>query len=129
MPAKTKVDREEFARLYEEGLSLSELAEHFGAHPATLYRVRVSLGLPATVRRMTPERKAAISAMLDDGWSFAEVQRTEGADWETLARHFPGRAWTTAQRMAHVNSSRVLEAAATKAAWAVPAKAGGGRFS
>lgn len=58
---------------------------------------------------MTPERKAKITAMLDDGWSFAEIHRTEGAHPETLRIHFPGRAWTGRQRAEYQAALRLAE--------------------
>lgn len=99
MAAKQKVDREEFTRLNEDGWTIKELTEHFGIHPMTVTRLRKQLDVsPDTRRMMTPDRRAAIEAMLDDGWSFEEIHRTEGAHPETLRKHFPGRAWTDRQR-------------------------------
>lgn len=46
---------------------------------------------------------------LDDGWSFKEIADTHGTTHATLARHFPGRAWTKEQireRLAALNSVR-----------------------
>lgn len=146
MPARKKVDRNEFARLHRRGLTQKELADHFGiarsnviainselglrkqrrppriskAERATIEhlhnagltapeiaeelgraaidirRVRKQLGLKFA-RRMTPERKATIQQMLNDGWSWKEIERTEGANWDTMRRHFPGTAWTRQQ--------------------------------
>lgn len=94
MPARKKVDRDEFARLHNEGLTQKELAEYFGVNPATLWRIQRILGLESPARRMTPERQARIQLMLDDGWPWKEIERTEGANWDTMRRHFPGTAWT-----------------------------------
>ena len=100
-----KIDRTELTRLTADGWTLKQLAEHFNAHPDSISRVRVQLGI-GTKPTMTPERKANIETMLADGWSFAEIGRTEGADPETLRRHFPGQAWTTNQRAAHLSTLR-----------------------
>lgn len=50
---------------------------------------------------MTPERRARIQTMLNDGWSWEEIHRTEGANWDTMTRHFPGTQWTPEQVSAH----------------------------
>lgn len=100
-----KIDRAELTRLTADGWTLKQLAEHFDAHPTSISRLRTSLGI-SPKPTMTPERKQAITAMLADGWSFAEIGRTEGADPETLRRHFPGRQWTTQQRAAHLSAIR-----------------------
>lgn len=100
-----KIDRAELTRLTVDGWTLKQLAEHFGAHPTSISRLRSRLGI-SPKPTMTPERRARIEAMLADEWSFAEIARTEGADPETLRRHFPGQAWTTAQRAAHLAALR-----------------------
>lgn len=97
MPAPIKVDRDRLTALTADGWSVEQLAEHFRVHPATISRLRSRLGI-STKRTMTAERKAVIGSMLDDGWSFAEVSRTEGADHETLRKYFPGRQWSMRQR-------------------------------
>lgn len=105
MPAKTKVDRAEFADLAAKGWTNEQLQQHFQVSDSTISRIRKTTGT-STAPRMTPERKATIEAMLADEWSFAEIGRTEGADPETLRRHFPGQAWTVAQRAAHLSALR-----------------------
>lgn len=102
-----KIDRAELTRLTAEGWTLTQLAEHFDAHPTSISRLRSQLGI-SPKPTMTPARKAAIQAMFDDGWSFAEISRTEGADVKTLSKHFPGQAWTTQQRAQHLATLRTL---------------------
>lgn len=109
MAARIKVDRDRLTALTGDGWSVEQLAEHFNAHPSTISRLRTQLGI-STKRTMTPERKAAIGAMLDDGWSFAEISRTEGADRETLQRYFPGRQWSMRQRDEHRAALRMGDA-------------------
>ena len=108
MSAKVKVDRAKFTELTQDGWTIKELAKHFECDPRTISRLRKSLNLPADTRRfMTAERRANIEAMLDDGWSFAEISRTEGAHEETLRIHFPGRQWTRRQQVEYVATLRI----------------------
>lgn len=100
-----KIDRAELTRLTADGWTIKQLAEHFNAHPTSISRLRTHLGI-SPKPAMTPERKKAIEAMLADEWSFAEISRTEGADVKTLSKHFPGQAWTTQQRAAHLSALR-----------------------
>ena len=100
-----KIDRAELTRLTAEGWMVKQLAEHFNAHPTSISRLRARLGI-STKPSMTPERRARIEQMLADEWSFAEIGRTEGADPETLRRHFPGRAWNEHQRAQHLSALR-----------------------
>lgn len=95
---------QEFARLQEQGWKAADLAEHFGVSPSTITRLRRSLGVPTQF--LTPERVARIEAMLDDGWSFKEIHRTEGVDMETLRKRWPGRAWTMRQRDEYASNVR-----------------------
>lgn len=107
MAAKTKVDRTKFIELAAEGKSNKELQEHFKVSECTISRLRKTTGT-STKPTMTPERKARIEAMIADGWSFAEITRTEGADPETLRRHFPGQAWTERERCAYLSTLRMV---------------------
>ncbi|WGH21118.1 helix-turn-helix DNA binding domain protein [Arthrobacter phage Cassia] len=120
MPARQKVDRDEFARL-DPTMSLQELASHFGVSLSTASRVRRALGL-SREHFLSQERLARIEAMLDDGWSFKEVHRTEGADMETLRLHFPGRQWSKAEATAHTSALRYYGERIEKAAYAAPKK-------
>lgn len=119
MPARQKVDRAEFDRL-DPTMTLPELAAHFGVSLRTASRVRRELGLSRRDHFLSQERLARIEAMLDDGWSFKEIHRTEGADEETLRRHFPGRQWTKAQAVAHTSALRHFGERIEKAAYARP---------
>lgn len=95
------VDRAEFRKQFEAGLNRPQLATHFGCDQVTVARIRKALDLPefaGTPRRMDADRRQRIQALLDDGCSFAEITRTEGADHKTLRRHFPGQQWTKQQR-------------------------------
>ncbi|URQ05033.1 DNA binding protein [Arthrobacter phage Iter] len=120
MPRKP-VDRDEFARLHAEGWTIARLADHFGVSPRTVSNLRRELGLRSP-RLLSPERLARIEAMLDDGWPFKEIHRTEGVDMETLRKHFPGRQWSKAQAIAHTAAVRYFGEQIEKAAYALPAK-------
>ena len=56
---------------------------------------------------MTAERLSNIEAMLNDGWSFKEINRTEGADMETLRKYFPGRSWSKEQCVEYLRMRRL----------------------
>lgn len=110
-----KVDRDEFTRLNADGWTIPQLAEHFKIHQISVTRLRRQLGISPDKRRMlTPERRARIEAMLDDGWSFSEIHRTEGADRDMLHREFPGRAWTMQQQNEYRAALRAAEPALAK---------------
>lgn len=105
-PRITKTERATIERLHNAGLTAPQIAEELGRTPAAIRRVRKELGLKYA-RRMTPERKAHIQTMLDDGWSWAEITRTEGANWDTLTHHFPGTQWTRQQIIQHAITTRL----------------------
>lgn len=107
MPAKTKINRDELAQLTAQGWTVEQLAEHFKVHPTSISRLRTRLGI-STKPAMTPERRATIQAMFDDGWPAKEIHRTEGADMETLRKHFPGQAWTPRQAQEHTSAVRPI---------------------
>lgn len=105
-----RVDRTEFTRLNEQGWTIPKLSEHFGITPTYVSRLRTKLGIIAPTKlNLRPERLATIEAMLDDGMSFKEIHRTEGADMETLRNHFPGRGWTQEQSAEYRAALRELE--------------------
>lgn len=103
-----KIDRDEVRRLVEDGWTNRGIAKHFNVHEDSISRVRVELGISHEYRGhpMTPERLERIAGMIADGWSHAEIGRTEGADPETLHKYFPGTAWTTEQRAEYIATLR-----------------------
>lgn len=104
-----RVDREEFAKLSDEGLTLTQLANHFGIHPRAVTRIRTQIGIKSpNLRKLTPERMAVIESMLEDGMPFQEIHRTEGVDMETLRKYFPGRGWTVEQSNEYRAAIRAL---------------------
>lgn len=93
-------DLEEFAHLDAE-LTMDQLAERYGCNVETIRRTRARIGLPPRRPRLSTERKTRIEARLADGWSHAEIARTEGVSADTLARHYPGTAWSKREVMRH----------------------------
>lgn len=104
MPRR-KINREAIARLTTEGLTERQIAQELDCNEDTVTRARRELGISPGIR-MTPERRQRIQNMLDDGWSWKEIERTEGANWDTMTRHFPGTAWTNKQRDEHQSNIR-----------------------
>jgi hypothetical protein len=104
-----RVDRDEFRRLNADGWTAPQLAQHFGIAPRSVTRLRSKLGIQApTDHTLTPDRLAQIEAMLDDGASQREIQRTLGVDRETIRAHFPGRGWTLADGGAFAMATTAL---------------------
>lgn len=46
---------------------------------------------------LTEERKALIRQRLDEGWSWSQIQKTEGVRWKTMKKYFNGTQWTLKQ--------------------------------
>jgi uncharacterized protein YerC len=115
---RRKIDLEEFRQLLGDGWTASQLANHFESSTATITRYRRLAGAPSHL--LSPERIARIDAMIEDGWSFAEISRTEGVHVETLRRRYPGRAWTMRQRDAYVSTVRYFTEQINKAPYAIP---------
>ncbi len=40
------------------------------------------------------ERLALFEKLIDEGWSFSQIQQTHRVDHKTLKKYFPGRGWT-----------------------------------
>jgi uncharacterized protein YerC len=108
MPTPRKFNLGTLTALVDQGLTTPQIAEHLGVNKATIARHRRNLGITTVLPRMTPERRARIEQMLDDGMPFREIHRTEGADMSTLRKHFPGRQWTTEQTREHVAAVRPI---------------------
>lgn len=45
---------------------------------------------PVIPRGWTREKYDAVTAALDDGWSWDQIMRTHHTSWQALNRHFPG---------------------------------------
>lgn len=106
-PILSRLD--EFTRLHNERYTGPQLAEHFGVALSTVTKWRKRLGLKGLGVRLSPERLARLEAMLDEGMSFKEINRTEGTNLETLAKYFPGRGWTRVEAGRYALMSQRLD--------------------
>jgi len=95
MPYNVGIDREEFARLWSEGVPNYRIAEHFGIHSNTVLRLACELKLP--------QRKRQVDVPLlfrlwgDMTLTRAEIARKLGTDWlgsgpENHSQQHAGRA-------------------------------------
>lgn len=87
---------ERFLDLQRQGCSASVMADRLGVTPRTIQRHRVRLGVAQEASHngpISPQLKARIKEMLDDGASISEVSRTLGCTHETIKRHFPDAGW------------------------------------
>lgn len=105
-----KVDPVRQARIEQlsrAGLTVTAIAAELGVCTATVVTARARAGLTKyQVRPFTPEEDERIDAMLTDGASYKEVARTIGRHRQSIARRFPGRGWSTADRDAHTRVVR-----------------------
>lgn len=86
-------DREsKVKRLWEEGMSTTEIASVVGIAPRTAQRIkeRLKLTKPGHNIPLTEEELARAKALLDEGCSYKEVERTIGRSNITLRKHLPG---------------------------------------
>lgn len=92
------IDDEKFLQLHDDGMNAADIAAELGVSVRTVsrHRARLGLGRPGNNHgfRVTPEWKARVEALLDDGCSIREAARTMECRKETVSRHFPGRGWT-----------------------------------
>lgn len=101
---------EQFLELERKGWTAARIAETLGVSARTVYRLRRKHGFartdPASHAPLTPERLAAASRMIADGCSHREVARTLRMTTTTVARHFPGTAWSHQETNEYINSLR-----------------------
>lgn len=104
---RPRISREEVKNRTEQGQTLAAIAQALDCSVSAVIKIRHEVGVSSPAyNRLTPERKARIEAMLDDGCPYAEISRTLHVDHETLTRHFPGRAWTREQQTEHLRTIR-----------------------
>lgn len=91
-------DTETFERMVSEGKTYPELQAHFDISRKAINRIRKELGLEiVNLSRKSGKTLRAVEELLADGWSHKEISRTGMISQETLARLFPGTAWTPQQ--------------------------------
>lgn len=118
-----KIDRDEFRDLYLEGWTITALAKRYGVRFTTATRARDRMDLPKKREHtLTPERVEHFRRLLEDGWSYTEVSRTERVSRNTLARYFPGMGWTPEERDTFHASLRNSRESLNLASYALPAR-------
>lgn len=95
MTAPTKVNRDEFERLAQDGATNAQIAAHFEVSHATITRLRKATGhVGPTKTQPTPETLDRVRQLLEDGWSHVEIHRSGYMHPETIRKYFPGTAWS-----------------------------------
>jgi hypothetical protein len=75
-------------------MSAREIGEALGVTARTVARDRVAMGVAQPGPRfVTPEELEHARLFLEDGCSYAEVERTFGRSYDTIKRHLPGYGW------------------------------------
>jgi DNA-binding NarL/FixJ family response regulator len=107
------IDDEKLLQLHDAGMNAAEIAAELGVTTRTVGRHRARLGLSRPAKnggfRVTPEWKARVEALLDDGCSIREAARTMECRKETVSRHFPGRGWTYREGGEFRRDQRLIE--------------------
>ncbi|QKY79815.1 helix-turn-helix DNA binding domain [Arthrobacter phage Bumble] len=92
---RPRVDRDAVRALLEDCYEPRDIAARLGITERTVLRIRHELGFPVGPapyrKRVGPEDLVLIETCLQEGFSFAEITKTHGYTYQTLARHFPGR--------------------------------------
>lgn len=86
---------DEALRLARLGHTAAQIAVRTGMSTRQVSRIRVRNGItkPNPYVKHQPDW-ALIGKLLDDGWSFREIERTHHIAQKTLYKRFPGRAWS-----------------------------------
>lgn len=101
-------DDEVFERLHNQRVPVVRQARILGLPLRRVHRARYRLNLKYKdqVVAYPQEMHDAVDAMLADGSSFAEIQRTLKVSQHFLRDHWPGQGWTPQQGMAHRRALR-----------------------
>jgi hypothetical protein len=106
----TKVNKDDFLRFHQQGLSAPELAKRFNITLRHATRLRKELGVaqpsPSSSRRVDAEWLAKAAALLDEGAPVKEVAMKLGCTEATVNRHFPGRGWDPSTVGRHARAVR-----------------------
>ena len=101
----------QIAELTYEKVPTAEIAKRVGVTVRSVMRAQRRRGIPASIRKMTPEEVAYVEEKLDEGWSLAEVSRTIGRAEGTLSHRFRGRSkWNSSQGQHYRRWVKQLEA-------------------
>ena len=80
----TAVERDEVARLYQDGLPVRTICERFGISKDVVYGIRRRRGLPRRRAGMTDEQKAQVVELHARGVSAAAIGRQFGVNVKTV---------------------------------------------
>lgn len=106
-----KYDRDMIRTYLEQGKDRAEIAELTGAARETIGRIkRDELKMPMKPQiRYSDEVRARAKAMLEDGASYLEVERTLGPKARTLSKWFPGMGWDPRDAVTYRHMMRVMD--------------------
>lgn len=102
--------RERVIAATRAGESARVIADRERVTQRTVCRIRTRAGIERPTVRHTDADYARAKELLDDGAGYAETSRTVGIREETLARQFPGKGWTPAERLNYRHCMAALEA-------------------
>ena len=98
VPPHNKYDREEMATLLRQHNGCPKaVADIMGCAEETVGRFKRSLKQTTPKRVYTQADRDAAEALLDEGSSYRDIERTLGIPARRLGRWFPGRGWTAAE--------------------------------
>ena len=80
----TAAERDEVARLYQDGLPVRTICEHFGISKDVVYGIRRRRGLPRRRAGMTDEQKVQAVELRAQGVSTAAIGRQFGVNVKTV---------------------------------------------
>jgi hypothetical protein len=109
-----KYDRDEVRDMFViRKMTIQQVAHVLDCEVEDVYYLRQKIGVakrhPANGLKPLAERLRDAEAMLDEGASFAEIERTVHISGKVLKNHFPGRQWTNKQALEHALQVRYGE--------------------
>ncbi|AWY06400.1 hypothetical protein SEA_PLATTE_71 [Microbacterium phage Platte] len=107
------VTKQDMREMVEQGLSDQNIADRLGIKKAAAVKLRQRRGVirgdtSRDYSKKTAEDLRKVEALLDEGYSFRAVSEITGITHRTIARHFPGRAFTEEQCVQARNMGRAL---------------------
>lgn len=112
---KRMPEKEEIRAMMGEGLDDRQMAARLGINQAAMARLRLRRELPRAQTGIdrspkTPEQLKEIEGYLEEGYSFKAISEMLHVNEQTLAKHFPGRGFTTKQSSEVALMARKMEA-------------------